>query len=218
MNMTSTPSTTVDDLLRRRRDPACLRIGVAGGSGSGKSTVCELIRAGLSACSVDVVALDRFFKPVDQLPKYYSQYHQAQQPDFNTPDSLIVEDMIAYCRQVSVTGILILDGHFALYYPEMRQLMDIKCFVECDITEMLERRTARNLSAGYGGGRENILAYNRECVVPRHEQFIQPTSRFADIVIPNSGSDVAERNALISDLCVRISQQDKSSVRDGACR
>ncbi len=125
MNMTNVPSTTIDDLLRQRKDPTCLRIGVAGGSGSGKSTVCELIRTGLTACTVEVIALDCFFKPLDQLPKYDSQYHQAQQPDFNTPDSLLVEEMIAYCRQVSLTGILIYDGHLALYYPEMRTLMDI---------------------------------------------------------------------------------------------
>jgi len=85
--------------------------------------------------------------------------------------------------------------------------MDIKCFVAVDVAEMLERRTARNLAAGYGGDRENILAYNRECVVPRHEQFIQPTQAFADFVISNNRSDVLERDALIAVLCRRIRSQ-----------
>ena len=164
------------------------------------------------SCSVDLVALDRFFKPVDELPKYYSQYHQGEQPDFNTPDSLIVEDMIAHCRQNFGTEVLILEGHFALYYPEMRGLMDIKCFVSCDLTEMLERRTTRNLAAGYGGDRENILAYNRECVVPRYEQFIKPTIKFADIVIANNRRDVRKRDTLINILCQKISQQAGCTV------
>lgn len=194
----------IDALLRRRKDPACVRIGVAGGTGSGKTAVCELIRKGLHPCVTEVISLDRFFKPVEQLPKYYSSYHQNCQPDFNTPDSLVVERMVAFCREATVEGVVIFDGHFALYYPEMRELMDIKCFVAVDLAEMLERRTTRNLSAGYGGDRENILAYNRECVAPRHEEFIQPTQGFADFVIPNNGSDIPERDMLLGTLCRRI--------------
>jgi uridine kinase len=197
----------IDALLRQRKDPACLRIGVAGGSGSGKSKVCDLIREGLLPCVTEIVSLDRFFKPIDQLPKYYSCYHQSYQPDFNTPDSLMAKRMVAYCRQAAMAGVVVFDGHLALHYPEMRELMDIKCFVAVDVAEMLERRTTRNLSAGYGGDRENILAYNRECVVPRHEQFILPTRRFADILIPNRRSDTPERDAIIGILCRKIRLQ-----------
>ncbi len=196
-----------DALLHHRKDPTCLRIAVAGGTGSGKSTVCNLIRNELHPCPVTLVELDRFFKPVDQLPKYYSSYHKNYQPDFNTPDSLMVEQMVAYCRDLVVTGIVIIDGHLALYYPAIRELMDIKCFIAVDLSEMLERRTMRNLSAGYGGDRENILAYNRECVIPRHEEFIQPTQAFADLVIRNNKSESLERDALISALCRKIRSQ-----------
>ena len=213
MNLAIPSSTKIETLLQSRKDPTRLRICVAGGSGSGKSTICELIRTGLPTCNVEMIVLDKFFKPVDQLPKYYSEYHQAEQPDFNRPDSLRVEEMIAHCRQAAGTGVLIYDGHLALCYPELRELMDIKCFVDSGIPEMLERRTARNLAANYGGDRENILAYNRECVVPRYEQFIQPSSQFADIVIPNSASSTPQRGAVIALLCERIVQDEHFVAR-----
>ena len=202
--MSDTIEARIDALLRARRDPACLRIGVAGGSGSGKSTICDLMRTGLQPCAVTIIALDRFFKPTDQLPTYDSLYHGDRRPDFNRPDSLRVDEMIAFCRGVDGADVVIFDSHFGLYYPEIRALMDIKCFVAVDPAEMLDRRTRRNLAIGYGGDRETILNYNRECVLPRYEEFILPTRNYADIVIPNGSAETAERDRWIGALCHRI--------------
>ena len=177
------------------------RIGLAGGSGSGKSTVAALIRERLHPLPVNIIKLDRYFKPEEQLPKYYSQFHGEFRPDFNAPDSLHVEEMLASCRAICSSEIVIFDGHFALFYPEMRALMDLKCFVEADAEEMLERRTRRNMAVGYGGGLETISAYNRECVLPRFIEYILPTKQFADIVIPNGDSEGVERDEFIEALC-----------------
>jgi uridine kinase len=91
-----------------------------------------------------------------------------------------------------------------LCYPEMRQLLDIICFVDAGIEAMLERRTERNLAANYGGDRDTILHYNRECVVPGYERYILPSRQHADVIIPNGSSATAERDALIQALCHRI--------------
>lgn len=197
----------IDDLLCRRADPNCLRIGIAGGSGAGKSLIAESMRNGLQPCTVEVVKLDRFFKPADQLPTYYSDYHRALRPDFNRPDSLRVEEMIAFCRSIAGVDVVIFDGHFGLYYAELRALMDVKCFVAAESAEMLARRTRRNLAAGYGGDQETILNYNRECVLPRYQEFILPTRSHADIVIPNGHTDNSERDRLIDMLCRKIRSQ-----------
>jgi len=195
--------TTIADLLRRRRYAGCVRIGVAGGSGSGKTTVCRLIADGLRPRVCEVIGLDRFFKPVDLLPRYRSSLHAEPRPDFNRPDSLMAGEMAAHCRAVT-GGVVLFDGHFALHYPAMRDLMDVKCYVDAPLEEMLRRRTERNLAAGYGGDRETILAYNRECVVPGYEAYILPTRGFADIVIPNGPEDAGARDALIRALCAAI--------------
>ncbi|MCC7263055.1 MAG: hypothetical protein IT369_11095 [Candidatus Latescibacteria bacterium] len=196
----------IDGLLRARQNPRCLRLGLGGGSGSGKSTVAALIRQQLEPLTTEVITLDRFFKPADQLPRYYAARLGSLQPDYNQPDSLQVAEMVAHCRQYPATDVHLLDGHFSLHYPELRQLMDLRLFVAADLERMLERRTARNLAAGYGGSHEHILSYNRECVVPGYLGYIEPSRRFADLEIPNNEADTAARDRLLADLCTRIRQ------------
>ena len=194
----------LDGLLRARQNPCCLRIGLGGGSGSGKSTVAALIREHLLPLTTEVITLDRFFKPAEQLPRYHSTYLGSPQPDYNAPDSLMVPEMVAHCRQYPEADVHLLDGHFSLHYPELRALMDLRIFVATDLEEMLERRTARNLAAGYGGSHQHILAYNRECVVPGYLGYIEPSRRFADLEIANDQTHTAERDTLIAALCASI--------------
>jgi uridine kinase len=179
-------------------------IGIAGGSGSGKSTVAEKIKAGLPGLAVERVALDRFFKPEDEMPRYWSDYHHCERPHYNHPDSLKVDEMVAFCEQISGFDVVLLDGHFCLYYPAMRRLMDVKCFVDVDLDEMLERRMLRNLADGYGGSAEVIWHYNQECVGPEYVRYLLPTRAYADIVIPNQASLAPERDAILRALCEAI--------------
>ena len=179
-------------------------IGIGGGSGVGKSTIAENLRDRLSGMTVDIVKLDRFFKPQHELPRYFSNHHGEYRPDYNTPVSLDVPAMTAWCEEISGPGIVILDGHYALFYPQIRAVMDVRCFVTAGIEEMLERRTSRNIAAGYGGDLETILNYNRECVVPRYREYIEPTIEYADIVIPNGADDGRERDLSIGRLCSKI--------------
>ncbi len=200
---------TVAALLRDKQPGSQLIIGIAGGSGSGKTTVAEKMKACLQGRSVELVGLDRFFKPEAELPRYWSDYHRAECPHYNHPDSLRVDEMLAFCKKRSGFEAILLDGHFALYYPAMRRLMDIKCFVDIDLDEMLERRTQRNLAVGYGGSAENIWYYNRECVGPEYVRYLLPTRDYADIVIPNQAARQAERDAIIQALCQAILEWQK---------
>lgn len=194
----------IDALLQARRNPHCLRLGLGGGSGAGKSTVAALIRQQLLPLTTEVTGLDRFFKPADQLPRYHSVHLGGPQPDYNQPGSLELGEMVAQCRQYPAADVHLLDGHFSLHYPEMRALMDLRLFVAADLELMLARRTARNLAAGYGGSHEHILAYNRECVVPGYLGYIEPSRIHAHLEVPNGEGDTATRDTLIATLCQRI--------------
>jgi uridine kinase len=195
---------TLTGILQNKTPANPIRIGIAGGSGSGKTTIARRIEAGLGGRSVVLLGLDRFFKPETELPKYWSNYHQGERPNFNHPDSLKVDEMLAYCSALSGFDVIIFDGHFALYYPQMRAMMDIKCFVDIDLDEMLERRTRRNLDANYGGSAENIWHYNRECVAPSYCHYLLPTVAYADVIIPNNVTSAVEQDQIITAICQAV--------------
>ena len=189
---------------RRQAIPGQVTMAIAGGSGSGKSTIAVAIAEGLQPLRVEVVGLDRFFKERADLPRYFSKQDNEYHADYNRPDSLRVDDMVVACSKPTEADVVIFDGHMALCYPRMRRLFDVSCFVEVEIEGMLVRRTERNLGANYGGDRETILHYNRECVVPGYERYILPSKKHADIVIPNTCSSLAARDEMIATLCQGI--------------
>ena len=196
----------IQSLLCKKRHGDQIVLGIAGGSGCGKSTISKAIASKLGASSIQVkcIGLDRFFLPINEMPKYYSHYLDKKEPNFNRPDSIDFDSMIDFCRNLTEFDFVILEGHFALYRQEIRDLMDIKCFIAIDVEEMLSRRTVRNLEANYGGDKENILNYNKECVLPMYNEHILPTKKYADLLIPNSTSDANEKEIIIELLCKKI--------------
>lgn len=190
--------------LRQQRIPGQITIGIAGGSGSGKSTIAASMAQALPTLAVDVIGLDRFFKPAHELPRYYSEHDDAHYADYNRPDSLRVVEMVAACSQPNPADVVILDGHLALCYEQLTACMDLTCFVDAEVEQMLSRRTARNLANGYGGGAETIGHYNRECVVPGYEAHILPCRAHADVIIPNHDGSADKRDAALAVLCEEI--------------
>lgn len=205
----------IDDLLRdwhKRSAGRQLFMGIGGGTGSGKSDVAEEIRQRLQPLDVEVVNQDRFFKPVEELPTYYSEFHRELRRDFNRPDSFKTEEMFAYCAGIRGHDVVILEGILALFYPELRRLMDVKCYVTVSLDEMLIRRTKRNLAVGYGGGFEEIAHYNLECVTRQHERYNAPTIRHADLVIPNGNDDSERREKILAALCRGIQKYKNNGI------
>ena len=181
-----------------------LVLGIGGGSGSGKSTVAQLLSNGLRPLSVCVVNQDRFFKPPEVMPTYYSSYHKAPRPDFNHPDSFLRDQMIAFCQKVTGHDVVIVEGILALHFAELRSLMHMRCYVTIELEEMLRRRKARNLAAGYGGTAVEIDWYNLECVTPQHLRFNAPTAQHADLLIPNGEGHAEDRDDRVMQICSAV--------------
>lgn len=194
-----------------------LIIGIAGGSGSGKTTVVKKIIEGLPEGSVSLIAQDAY---------YYDNGHlsdtEKKKINFDHPSSIefdllvnhIIElkkgypiDMPVYsyvsCARSEETikveplPVIIVEGILIHYYEKLREHFTIKAFVDADPDERLIRIIKRD-TRKRGRDLQMVLDHYEEFVKPMHEQFIEPTKRFADIIIPMGGSNLVAIDVLTS--------------------
>lgn len=187
-------------------------VGIAGGSGSGKSTLAARLAESVAPLRSTVIGLDSFFKQPEDMPAYFSTHHGEPRPNFNHPGAFRRHEMVRSCRQAAnpaagttdgaepAPNLIIIEGILALHFIELRPLMHLRCYVTVPVDQRLARRTERNLAAGYGGTAEEILWYNRECVVPEHQRFNAPTAAHADLLIDNADGAGPERDRAIADI------------------
>ncbi|MAD97000.1 MAG: uridine kinase [Flavobacteriaceae bacterium] len=179
-------------------------IGIAGGTGSGKTTVVNTICKGLPLDEVCVISQDSYYKATDQLSfeernkinfdhpnsidfdlliehlKLLKKGHIIDQPVYSFVTHNRTKDVIkTYPRKVVIVeGILIFNNKTLL------DLFDIKVFVHAQSDERLIRRIKRDISER-GRDIEEVLNRYQSTLKPMHQQFIEPTKNYADIIIPN---------------------------------
>ncbi|MBP6635359.1 MAG: uridine kinase [Paludibacter sp.] len=185
-----------------------LIIGIAGGTGSGKTTVVRKITERLPAGEVAILPQDSYYRDSSHLPleerleinfdhpasiefelltkhlKELKKGNQIQQPIYSYLTCTRAEETIPVnpCKVIIVEGILILSN------PELRKLMDLKIFVDADADDRLIRVINRDIVER--GRSVNKVMERYECTVkPMHLQFIEPTKRFADIIVPQGGNN-----------------------------
>jgi uridine kinase len=181
-------------------------IGVAGGTGSGKSTVADRVIAVAGHRQVAVIALDSYYRDDPHLP-----IEQRAKINYDHPDAfdwpLYIEhigalragrsvqvpvyDFSQYCRRAETvtlqpTPIVVVEGILVLYEPAVRDLMDLRVFVDADADVRFIRRLERDVQ-GRGRTPESVIAQYLETVRPAHLQFIEPSKRYADVIIPHGG-------------------------------
>ncbi|MEP7065534.1 MAG: uridine kinase [Gemmatimonadota bacterium] len=191
-----------------------LIVGVAGGSGSGKSTVARKVAELLTGISVASVSMDAYYRSMSHLT-----FDERKQLNWDHPDVVDMEllgdqlealaggaaidrpmyDFAAHLRtsrteRVPAADVVIVDGILLYRDSRVRALCDIKIFVDVEADIRLIRRIRRDMRVR-GRQLNDILDQYLTTVRPMHEEFVEPTKHFADIIVPHGG-----RNELAIDM------------------
>ncbi|MDD3878190.1 MAG: uridine kinase [Bacteroidales bacterium] len=194
-----------------------LLIGIAGGSGCGKSTVVKKIIKSLPKNSVAVIPQDSYYKDSGHLSA-----EERSKKNFDHPSSIeftllrkhldqlklgnsIEMPMYSYltCARLKETvmvepqKVIIVEGILILTNPKLREILDIKVFVDADPDDRLMRIIKRDIEER-GRSFVEVLEHYEKFVKPMHLQFIEPTKRYADIVIPQGGANTVGIDILTS--------------------
>ena len=196
-------------------------IGVAGGSGSGKTTVVNHIIENIGEGNILLIQHDSYYRDLNHLP-----FEERSRQNFDHPSALETELMIRHIKalkegyQVEIPiydfkkhtrkeetktvepkRIILIDGILIFSEKDLRKLMDIKLYVDTDDDVRLLRRIQRDILERERS-LESVLKQYEEFVRPMHLEFVEPSKRYADIIIPRGGkNEVALEmvNALIQE-------------------
>ena len=185
-----------------------LIIGIAGGTGSGKTTVVKKIIESLPAGEVVLLPQDSYYKDSSHVPLERRQSINFDHPDaFDWP--LLTEQVAVLRRGESVEQpvyeyvtssrlprtihiepreVIIIEGIMALYDPNLRAMMDLKVFVDTDPDERLIRVIQRDVLER-GRTAEAVMERYTRVLKPMHLQFIEPCKRYADLIVPEGGDN-----------------------------
>jgi uridine kinase len=187
-------------------NPSPLVIGIAGGTGSGKTTVANVILQRVGAHRIAYVQHDAYYRDLRDLPPT-----QRAQINFDHPNSLESELMVEHILQlkawqpielpiydftthsrttrsihVDPQRVILVEGILIFAEPALRKLFDIKIFVDTDADIRLIRRLKRDISER-GRTTETVLNQYINTVRPMHLEFVEPSKRYADVIIPEGG-------------------------------
>jgi uridine kinase len=191
-------------------------IGIAGGTGSGKTTVALRVKSHFPEERVEIIHHDNYYRDLDAMPRDARARANYDHPDAFETDLLLrhLDDLAAggviqaprydyeahrrrsETQTLGPAEILLVEGILVLEREELRERMDIRIYIEEDDDERLLRRLVRDILERQRSV-ESIVAQYRETVKPMYQQFVEPTKRYADLIIPHGG-----HNAVAIDLLV----------------
>ena len=203
----SSPTGRAGGEWRPFMDNNILVIGIAGGTGSGKTTLMKNLITRFQG-DVTVLSHDNYYKRHDELP-----YEQRCKLNYDEPDALETDLMARHLDQLrqgraiecpvydftihnrsdeTVTivpkKVIIVEGILIFENRQLRELMDIRIFVDTDADVRLCRRIKRDVNKR-GRTLESVLQQYQETVKPMHEKYVEPSKKFADIVVPEGGKN-----------------------------
>ncbi|ESW23668.1 hypothetical protein PHAVU_004G066400, partial [Phaseolus vulgaris] len=206
-------------------------IGVAGGTASGKTTVCNMINTQLRDQRVVLISQDSFYHTLsDQTLQKVNEYNFDHPDAFDT--KLLLSTMeklkcgqpvdipnydfknhkrIESARQVHAGDIIILEGILVLHDQGVRNNLNMKIFVDEDSDVRLSRRMKR-LAIDHGRNVENVLEQYSRFVKPSFEDFVLPTKKYADIIIPSGGDNDVAIDLIVQNIRMKLGQHDLCKI------
>jgi uridine kinase len=194
-------------------------IGIAGGTGSGKTTVANAIVNRVGAERIAFLSHDAYYRDFVDLPKDI-----LDQKNFDHPDSLETELLVRHIkalkqgmvvempvydfkvhrrasetRRVEPRRVILVDGILIYVEPELRKLFDVRIFVDTDADIRLIRRIKRDI-AERGRTLESVVAQYEGTVRPMHLEFVEPAKRYANLIIPEGGENTVALEFLFARL------------------
>jgi uridine kinase len=192
-------------------------IGVAGGTCSGKTTVSERLAELAGNERLALIKLDSYYVSHDDQP-----FEQREKANYDHPDAFdwqLLNDHLAALshgstvpvpiydytnhrrsgdvRMVASANIVVVEGILVLYEPTLRERFDLKLYIDTDADLRFIRRLQRDV-AERGRTAESIIAQYLESVRPAHEQFIEPSKRYADVIFPQGGMNAPAIDVLLA--------------------
>lgn len=194
-------------------------IGVAGGTGSGKSTLVKRLQEAFKNDDVATICHDFYYKAHPELT-----YEERTKLNYDHPDafdtwlmvehikalkegkavecptySFVEHNRVEETQPVKPSKVIIVDGILIFENEELRNIMDIKVYVDTDADVRLARRILRDVRER-GRSMESVISQYTTTVKPMHEQFVEPSKRYADVIIPEGGFNSVAVSMLIQNI------------------
>jgi uridine kinase len=204
-------------------------VGIAGGTGSGKSTLAEKMMENFAGEAL-LIRHDNYYRDQTHMtPEERSRQNYDHPAAFE--DSLLVEHLRSLCRGESVVGplydfsahtrrpegillnpchVIVVEGILALHNPDLRQLYDLKVYVDTDADIRILRRMTRDL-VERGRSLQSVVEQYLTTVRPMHNQFVEPSKRHADIIVPEGGLNTAAVALLAAQMRQALQQASQQS-------
>ena len=201
-------------------------IGVAGGTGSGKSTLVKRLQEAFSCEDVATLCHDYYYKAHPEL-----SYEERTKLNYDHPDAFDTDMLVEHIRAlkngevierpvysfvehnrtdervvVKPSKVIIIDGILIFENKELCDQMDIKVFVDTDADLRLARRILRDVRER-GRSMESVINQYTTTVKPMHEQFVEPSKKYADVIIPEGGFNSVAVQMLIQNIRSLISNE-----------
>ena len=200
-------------------------IGIAGGSGSGKSTVARRVAESIEDASVAFLDMDGYYRNFAHIPMEERRKVNWDHPESFDWELLVAQltalrgghsvrkpvyDFVTHTRSdetvtIPPADVIVIDGILLFADPRVRDLCDVKVFVDADADVRLLRRIRRDIGQR-GRPLEEILQQYQSTVRPMHLEFVEPTKRYADVIVPRGGHNKVAIEMIVAKIQRRLAR------------